>query len=76
MGAVLTGVVSYKDLNTAQPLAVAAEKMDSPIFLRIFASFDEEMQSVFCDSPRLISKNFIKFGDSSYFGIDFLKTKD
>lgn len=50
--------------------------MDSPIFLRIFASFDEVMQSVFCDSPRLISKNFIKFGDSSYFGIDFLKTKD
>lgn len=33
VGAVLTGVVSYKDLNTAQPFAVAAQKMNSPIFL-------------------------------------------
>ena len=33
VGAVLTGVVSYKDLNTAQPLAVAAERMGSSTFL-------------------------------------------
>ncbi len=33
VGAVLTGVVNYKDLNTAQPFAIAVEKMDSPIFL-------------------------------------------
>jgi basic amino acid/polyamine antiporter, APA family len=33
VGAVLTGVVSYKDLNTAQPFAIAAKKMNSPIFL-------------------------------------------
>ena len=33
VGAVLTGVVSYKDLNTAQPFAVAAKKMGSPTFL-------------------------------------------
>ena len=33
VGAVLTGVVNYKDLNTAQPFAIAVKKMNSPIFL-------------------------------------------
>ena len=33
VGAVLTGVVNYKDLNTSQPIAVAVSKMGVPAFL-------------------------------------------
>ncbi len=29
---VLTGIVNYKDLNTLQPISLAAEKIDMPIF--------------------------------------------
>jgi APA family basic amino acid/polyamine antiporter len=38
VGAVLTGVVNYKDLNTAQPIAIAAENMGMPIFV-LFVKF-------------------------------------
>ena len=33
VGAVLTGVVNYKDLNTAEPIAVAVDKMGIPAFV-------------------------------------------
>ena len=33
VGAVLTGVVSYKDLNTSQPFAIAVKQMNMPTFL-------------------------------------------
>ena len=33
VGSVLTGVVNYRDLNTSQPIAVAAIKMGIPIFI-------------------------------------------
>ncbi|WPX97009.1 amino acid permease [Candidatus Bandiella euplotis] len=32
VGALLTGVVNYTELNTAQPIAIAAQKMGIPIF--------------------------------------------
>lgn len=35
---VLTGVINYKDLNTSQPFADAAQKMNIPIFL-VFVKF-------------------------------------
>ena len=38
VGAVLTGVVNYRDLNTAQPIAIAAGNMGMPMFV-LFVKF-------------------------------------
>ena len=35
VGAVLTGVVSYKDLNTSEPIAVAVDRMGIPAFITL-----------------------------------------